>query len=201
MEYSAADQRIGLEAVDAPLQDVLSSINKVTGIEFFVPRAINPEVTLSFKDMPMERGFEQIFRQALGSAKNAAMVYVAEEGPDGKTRHVLTEVRVVKGEAAVKNPSSSSRSVTPSRPVPRSGATPVRPGLSPEELAAKRAEKAAKRAEKESARAEKQAQKRSARGNRGGGGPKGSKGQAASPSTDPAAPSTKGSGGGNGQRK
>lgn len=183
IRYSSQEGMIDLKAENTPLKNILNSLETVTGVEFFVPRGMNPMVTVELKNVPLERALNQVFRTAFGTAKNHAMVYVAETGADGKTRHVLTEVRLVQGEAPpIVGNSRASSPVSRSKGAPSAASSEVQPGRAPEEIAAKRAEKAAKRAEKVKARSERKAASQGLKG-RSSKGP-----QSPSETTDPSAP-------------
>jgi hypothetical protein len=143
IHYRPGPATLGMSVPSAPLHDVLDAITRKTGIRFEVPSGMNPVISRSFENLPMERAIKQL----LGNSVNAAMIYVNSPDDRGRDRAVLKEVRILGG--SVPAASGPVAAVAP----PVSAAPPIQ-RLTPEEIKARRDERNAQRAEKERMKAE-----------------------------------------------
>lgn len=177
VSYKSNSRLLSIEADGVPLRTVLDKISTVTGLRFYVAPGINPPVSRSLNELPVERAI----RLLLGPDSNSVMIYDTETDANGKERSKLAEVRILEVGSSISQgraagASQSSVSGSPGTPATGSVGSPLMQ-LTPEEIAARRAEKEGKRAEKAAAKADR-SQAKNSRGNRGG----------AAPPTDPAQP-------------
>ncbi|HEY4484699.1 MAG TPA: hypothetical protein VI702_00040 [Nitrospiria bacterium] len=166
MHYAPETRTLDISAGSLPLRSVLGAITDKTGVQFYIPRDMNPIVTISSEGISLERAIQQL----MGSTQNAALIYETETGSQAGGRLVLAEVRVLGATSAVSKSEAYASDPTASRPP---AFAPMNPILTPEELAARRADHQAKRDEKNKQRENRRREKQ--------GGSEGAPGTPASP--------------------
>jgi hypothetical protein len=84
--------QLSVEAVDAPLAQVLESIGRKVNTRVTILGNLSAPVTLSFSDLPLDEGIQQLLRQRLIGGYSLLFFY--GEPTQGSAVGRLTEIRV-----------------------------------------------------------------------------------------------------------
>ncbi len=97
--YDKAADRLSVKADTTSLKGLLARIALLTGAEFLIDPAVEQTVSITLKDMPLEKGLKRIVK-ALDLSY--AMMYQKKEGQDEAAEPLLVTMKIVpKG---MKNP-------------------------------------------------------------------------------------------------
>ncbi|GBE05497.1 hypothetical protein BMS3Abin10_01129 [bacterium BMS3Abin10] len=97
--YDKATDRLSVKAEKVSLKGVLARIALLSGAEFLIDPAVEQPVSITLKDMPLEKGLKRIVKSL---DLSYAMMYQKKEGQDEAAEPLLITMKIVpKG---MKNP-------------------------------------------------------------------------------------------------